>query len=331
MFNFKIIIILTNYSRYQFLPNCLRYYISKNIFLISIKNKFLFKILKKIFKKKIIFISCDKLLNENNFYDYNLWFNSELELYLDNKPINNKDLFVYKNPFFENEHIPVFPTRIVTHEVKKKSIVYFSEANIETSEEARQFWHKNKDYFLNNFHKINYIEFSNIQLPDYHQKNLPEYLKKLSFIKELKRFFRFEIVNLIHENYNKDFILVGTSWQKYGIRSLKSNYSIKKKKELIKNNVCIDLGSQVGTMEMDFRTVDIIENGGILLQAKQKNSQELLEKYDYLNKFICNSKIELLDKLNFLIKSKECFTNQFKIISSYHKKKFEEKILNLKN
>ena len=82
---------------------------------------------------------------------------------------------------------------------------------------------------------------------------------------------------------------------------------------------------------MDFRTVDIIENGGILLQTKQNNSQALLEKYDFMNKFICNSKIELLDKLNFLIESKECFTNQYKILSSYHKKKFEEKIFNLKN
>ena len=331
MFNFRTVIILTNYSRYQFLPNCLRYYISKNIFLISIKSKFIFKILKKIFKKKIIFISCDKLLNESNLYDYNLWFNSELELYLDNKIINNKDLFCYKNPFFENEELPVFPTRIVSHEIKEKSIVYFSEVNIDTSEEAKQLWQKNKDYFLNNFNKINYIDFSNIKLPDYHQKNLPEYLKKLCFIKELKRFFRFEIVNLINENYKKDFILVGTSWQKYGIRSLKTNYSIKKKRELMKNNVCIDLGSQVGATEMDFRSVGIIENGGILLQVKQKNSQELLEKYDFMNKFICNSKIELLDKLNSLIKSKECFTDQFKIISSYHQKKFEEKIFNLKN
>ena len=94
----------------------------------------------------------------------------------------------------------------------------------------KNFGKKNKNFFLNNFSGFDNIEFSNIKLPNYYQKNLPEYLKKICFIKELKRFFRFEIVNLIYEKYKKDFILVGTSWQKYGIKSLKTNYSIKKKR-----------------------------------------------------------------------------------------------------
>ena len=88
-------------------------------------------------------------------------------------------------------------------------------------------------------------------------------------------------------------------------------------KKLYKGNICLDLGSILGSVSLYSRSNKIIESGGLLVQSKQSDSSKIwgnLSKdllfnnlsslYKLLDNLLINKKIsnELLDKSYFHFK-----------------------------
>ena len=63
-------------------------------------------------------------------------------------------------------------------------------------------------------------------------------------------------------------------------------------------NLCLDFGSKWGSEALYPRSIEIIENGGTLLQAEQKNSKEIFGKNS--KELIFSSVIDLKKKFQKL-------------------------------
>ena len=62
------------------------------------------------------------------------------------------------------------------------------------------------------------------------------------------------------------------------IRLNKTNFKSKKIREIYNGNICLDLGSSSGSITLYPRSIEIIENGGLLLQLKQADLNPYLMK-----------------------------------------------------
>jgi len=80
----------------------------------------------------------------------------------------------------------------------------------------------------------------------------------------------------ILKNYNNKFDLYGDDWSKIFDLS-HSNIEGNKIKKIYNGNLCIDFGSKCGSLTLYPRSIEIIENGGLLLQLKQIDSNEVLD------------------------------------------------------
>ena len=78
--------------------------------------------------------------------------------------------------------------------------------------------------------------------------------------------------------FEDDLIIVGSKWKSHIKSSLKSNYNARYLKSLYAGNICLDFGSKWGNNCLYPRSTSIIESGGLLLQSKQSDTEEIFSK-----------------------------------------------------
>jgi len=172
-------------------------------------------------------------------------------------------------------------------------------------------WCKIKKEILDNFSLLDDINYWN--------KNFiynSEY-KRIQIYINFKTFLRHEIIINIKSKFKEKILLVGDDWKDYFEDARTSVYSSKIIKKLYKGNICLDLGSILGSVSLYSRSNKIIESGGLLVQSKQSDSSKIwgnLSKdllfnnlsslYKLLDNLLINKKIsnELLDKSYFHFK-----------------------------
>jgi len=93
--------------------------------------------------------------------------------------------------------------------------------------------------------------------------------------KKLKLLLRFEIIKNIKLRFDKKINLIGDDWSSFSFNSLPSVYNIKKIKNIYKGNICLDLGSMLGSISLYSRSNQIIESGGLIIQSFQSDSSEI--------------------------------------------------------
>ena len=103
-------------------------------------------------------------------------------------------------------------------------------------------------------------------------------------------------------------------------------------KSFYDGNICLDFLSKNGDQLLYPRSIEILENGGILFQIETENSKELFEKYKDNLSF--NSVSEMTTKLKNLLKNNkelEIFNDFFikKFNSTNHNEKSFNKIFRL--
>ena len=98
--------------------------------------------------------------------------------------------------------------------------------------------------------------------------------KKLVLYRKLKLLLRFEIIKNIKTRFDKKLNLIGDDWSYFSFNSLPSIYNIKKIKKMYKGNICLDLGSMLGSISLYSRSNQIIESGGLIIQSFQSDSRE---------------------------------------------------------
>ena len=67
-------------------------------------------------------------------------------------------------------------------------------------------------------------------------------------------------------------------------------------KKIYKGNICIDTGSITGSISLHPRSIQIIESGGLLLQAKQEDSQKIWG--DLSNEIVSNNIEKILSDID---------------------------------
>jgi len=176
------------------------------------------------------------------------------------------------------------------HLKKKRELLFDGQPH--RYEKDYEMWIDLKGEILKNFSLIDNISFWNKNFtPGSDYKYLQIYIN-------FKTFLRHEIILNIKSRFKDKFLLVGDDWIEYFDDAIKSAYTKKDIKKLYEGNICLDLGSILGSISLYSRSNQIIESGGLLIQSKQIDSNKIwgtLSK-DFLFNDL-NTLIELIQKL----------------------------------
>ena len=158
---------------------------------------------------------------------------------------------------------------------------------------------KNRSEIINNFSLIDDYKFWN------KMNNPQDNMLKFENYKILKTYLREQIILSLKRKFKNSFSIYGEDNKQIGIDFSKPIYDEKKIKKIYKGNICIDTGSILGSLSLHPRSIQIIESGGLLIQAKQHDSDtiwgELSERVVFNN---LNSLVETLEK--YLLDTKMC-------------------------
>ena len=167
-----------------------------------------------------------------------------------------------------------------------------SRINIETNSEEKNIWEEFKKELLEDLTKIDDKKIWERIFPSKSND-----LKKFHLYRKLKLLLRFEIIKKIKTTFNNHVNLVGDDWSLF-FKSSPSFYNTKKIKKLYGGNICLDLGSMLGSNSLYSRSNQIIESGGLIIQSYQQDSQNIWKNLQ--NKILFKNipqSLTLIDKL----------------------------------
>ena len=130
-------------------------------------------------------------------------------------------------------------------------------------------WEKCKKEVLNEFTILDKKSFWEKHLGENNIENI------FVFYKKFKLLLRFEIIKYLKKKFDEKLILIGDDWKNYSFNSLSSNFDPNYTKNLYKGNICLDFGSAEGSSSLYSRSNGIIEAGGLILQSKQIDSENI--------------------------------------------------------
>ena len=272
-----------------------------------------------LISRRFILISCDaEPLIKNN--GINIWFGGT-SLKVPKKFQNLKNnCYVFENFYKKEKNLINFaPTLTNKNNLNKNfKFVYISELKITNDKKIKEVWNKNKIRILK--------DFSIIEKKIFWKKNAFHNFNDIQkgYI-EIRNFIRLEVIRNLNKILKKNLIVYGSSWKKYIADARESNYEHGFTKEIYKGNVCLDFGSKWASSTFYPRSIEIIENGGILLQLRQSDSEIMIGKfYKHITYNSVSELTNLLKKIHNI--NSDFFT---KIINSNEKKfqKINEKTL----
>ena len=285
---------------------------------------FLAKIL--IFIKVGKGISCDgRPTIKNKNYGINFWmrgsyldipakFNNYDNNYV---PIQNSIITDTQNKIFQ-----IYPLNITKSTSKSNvRIIYVSRTINDNDSKYYNLWLKHKDkIIIDNFT----LDKANFWIYIFHDNSIKEnYIIYRSF----KLYLRQEIIVNLKKRYNEKLILIGDDWKKYYNESYNSIYNIKKLKKIYEGNICLDLGSMLGSVCLYSRSNQIIEAGGLIIQSKQLDSKKVWENLN--DDIVFKNQIELYEIMDRLLLNHNLRNMMIKNIKKkfdYGNEKMEESI-----
>jgi len=230
----------------------------------------------------------------------NFWSRNFLHIPDSEKKLNNCFVAIRNNHIIQNDIFQLYPINSIKSELKTNpKIIFISRMNTNTTPEEKKIWDKNKDQLLKNFNLIDDVNYWNQNILNSNNEK-----KKYTLYVKLKLLLRFEIVKLLKNRFNDQMKIIGNDWNIYPFKSLPSpnigskEYNAKDIYNIYRGNICLDLGSLVGSISLYHRSIQIIEAGGLIVQSKQNDSKEMWENLD--DKLIFNNineAIMLLEKI----------------------------------
>ena len=218
-------------------------------------------------------ISCDgRPLIADKSRGINFWMRgTSLNIPSNLKNLNNNFVTINNSLFREKKVFQIYPINIKKTQIQDDlKIIYVSRVSIETNLEEKNIWEKYKTQLIEDFSLIDDKKFFEKIFPDNNNE-----LKKFNLYKKLKLLLRFEIIKNIKARFDKKLNLIGDDWSSFSFNSLPSIYNIKKIKKIYKGNICLDLGSMLGSISLYPRSNQIIESGGLIIQSFQSDSREI--------------------------------------------------------
>ena len=245
-------------------------------------------------------ISCDgKPLIANKSRGINYWIRgTTLNIPSNFKNLNNNFVTI-DNPLLQNKKIfQIHPINIKKAQIQEKlKIIYMSRVNVEINKDEKEIWEEYKKQFLEDFRLID-----NKKIWEKIYLNNNNELEKFSLYKKLKLLLRFEIINNIKPIFTKKLNLIGDDWS-LSFNSLPSLYNVKKIKKIYMGNICLDLGSMLGSVSLYSRSNQIIESGGLIIQSYQNDSQKIWGNLH--DKILFKNLSDLISLIEKLLSNKE--------------------------
>ena len=250
-------------------------------------------------------ISCDgRPLIADKSRGINFWMRgTSLNIPGNLKNLNNNFVTI-NNPLLQDKKVfQIYPINIKKTQIQDNlKIIYVSKVNIETNLEEKNIWEKYKTQLIEDFSLIDNKKFFEKIFPDNNNE-----LKKFNLYKKLKLLLRFEIIKNIKTRFDKKLNLIGDDWSFFSFNSLPSIYNIKKIKKIYKGNICLDLGSMLGSISLYSRSNQIIESGGLIIQSFQSDSKEIWKNLH--DKILFKNLSDLISLVEKLLNNKKyCFT-----------------------
>ena len=257
-------------------------------------------------------ISCDgKPLITDKSRGINFWMRgTTLHIPKDLKKLNNNFVTI-DNPFVKDKKIfQIYPISIKPTQIRKDcKIIYISNIIIEANTEEKLIWEKYKVQMMENFSLIDSkIFWEKIYI------NENSELRKYLLYKKFKLLLRFEIIKNIKVMFDKNLHLIGDDWNLFSINSSPSNYNVKQIKKLYEGNICLDLGSMLGSVSLYSRSNQIIESGGLIIQSYQSDANEIWG--DLKDKILFKNLSDLTSLISKLLADKEYCSFLLKEISN---------------
>ena len=288
--------------RYKDLNNFLHSRFYGKYYLLNLGGPFKHFVAKILLKMNFGFaISCDaRPLIENEKSGLNFFIRgTNLNIPSNFKHLNNNYVSI-KNPFKKEKNIfQIYPINISISKINKQpKIIFIGGANININNQQKILWEKCKKDVFNDFTILDKQNFWKKYLNINNDENI------YFFYKKFKILLRYEIVKYLKKKFNERFILIGDDWKNYSIDALSSNFNPNHVKKNYKGNICLDFGSAEGSSSLYSRSNGIIEAGGLILQSKQIDSEnvwgDLEKKITFKNfkdlEFLIN---KLIDNENF--------------------------------
>ena len=132
---------------------------------------------------------------------------------------------------------------------------------------------------------------------------------------QLKLLLRKELIIQFYAKYKKNFLIIGTDWSKYISTAIKDIYDLKVLREYYEGNICIDLGAKDGDEIFYPRSIQVIENGGLLFQARQKIFNNKIKSF--YNPISFDSIHEMFKKTDFILNNPKKFEEEFNKFSAF--------------
>ena len=270
-------------------------------------------------------ISCDgRPLISDKSRGINFWMRgTSLNIPSNLKNLNNNFVTINNALFQEKKVFQIYPINIKKTQIQDDlKIIYVSRVSIETNLEEKNIWDKYKTQLIEDFSLIDNKKFFEKIFPDNNNE-----LKKFDLYKKLKLLLRFEIIKNIKLRFDKKLNLIGDDWGSLSLNSLPSIYNIKKIQNIYKGNICLDLGSMLGSISLYSRSNQIIESGGLIIQSFQSDSREIWGNIH--DKILFKNLSDLISLIEKLLNNKEyCSTLLQEISKNFgDSKKFIEKSL----
>ena len=270
-------------------------------------------------------ISCDgRPLIADKSRGINFWMRgTSLNIPSNLKNLNNNFVTINNALFQEKKVFQVYPINIKKTQIQDDlKIIYVSRVSIETNLEEKNIWEKYKTQLIEDFSLIDNKKFFEKIFPDNNNE-----LKKFNLYKKLKLLLRFEVIKSIKARFDKKINLIGDDWSSFSFNSLPSIYNIKKMKKIYKGNICLDLGSMLGSISLYSRSNQIIESGGLIIQSVQSDSREVWGNIH--DKILFKNLSDLITLIEKLLNNKVHCSNLLHEISKNfsESKKFIEKSL----
>ncbi len=263
--------------------------------------------------KNFKFVSCDGwpfLFNQKN--SINIWFGGT-ELKISNEFKDFKNNYVTASTIFTptDRLIQFYPSYLI--KVKKfddPKIVIAMSIRSDGDKISMNLWKKNKDTIIKN---ISILENKNFwEMGEINNLSVNE---KHKIYMNIKSLVRLELLKVIRENFKEKCILIGDDIKKIYPEAIKSNFKKGFLQSFYKGNICIDFLAKDGEQALYPRSIEIIENGGILTQVKSNYSKQLFEIYE--KDLIFNEYNEMLEVLSKLLNN-----NNLEQISNFFQSKF---------
>tara|TARA_B100000700_G_C15017677_1_gene844137 strand:+ start:505 stop:1491 length:987 start_codon:yes stop_codon:yes gene_type:complete len=247
-------------------------------------------------------ISCDgKPLIKEKSSGINFWMRgTHLNIPKEMRSLNNNYVTI-ANPVLKNNDqvFRIYPLNIIKAKIRTNTKLIYASKTINKSNKNKFVWENFKNQIINDFTLIDDINFWKNNFSE----NSDEH--NFSLYTDLKTYLRHEIILYLKKKYTDKMILIGDDWKEYFDDAKSSIFNVNKLKNIYNGNICLDLGSTLGSVSLYSRSNQIIESGGLILQIKQNDADEIWKKISNKITFTNNNNlIKLID--NMLINNAYC-------------------------